>query len=54
MRAGPPLPAAPGTTQGFIGSRPSRCSFLRASLRAWHPELASSQACSDFFLWQPR
>ena len=33
-RAGPPLPGAPGTTRGFIGSRPSRCIFLRASLRA--------------------
>jgi hypothetical protein len=33
-RAGPPLPWAPGTTRGFIGSRPSRCIFLRASLRA--------------------
>jgi hypothetical protein len=32
-RAGPPLPGAPGT-RGFIGSRPSRCIFLRASLRA--------------------
>jgi hypothetical protein len=34
MRAGPPLPGAPGITRGFIGSRPSRCSSLRASLRA--------------------
>ena len=34
VRAGPPVPGAPGTTRGFIGSRPSRCSFLRASLRA--------------------
>jgi hypothetical protein len=33
-RAGPPLPGVPGITRGFIGSRPSRCSFLRASLRA--------------------
>src|SRR5580704_8369146 len=36
-RGGPPRPgppAAPGTTRGFIGSRPSRCNFLRASLRA--------------------
>jgi hypothetical protein len=33
-RAGPPLPGAPGITRGFIGSRPSRCNFLRASLRA--------------------
>src|ERR1700730_14658946 len=32
--AGPPLPGTPGTTRGFIGSRPSRCIFLRASLRA--------------------
>src|ERR1700683_2938538 len=32
-RGGPPLPPAPGTTLGFIGSRPSRCNFLRASLR---------------------
>jgi hypothetical protein len=34
MRARPPLPGAPGITRGFIGSRPSRCSSLRASLRA--------------------
>jgi hypothetical protein len=33
-RAGPPLAGAPGITRGFIGSRPSRCIFLRASLRA--------------------
>src|ERR1035437_2714309 len=33
-RSGPPLPGAPGITRGFIGSRPSRCNFLRASLRA--------------------
>ena len=33
-RVGLPLPEAPGITRGFIGSRPSRCSFLRASLRA--------------------
>jgi hypothetical protein len=33
-RGGPPLPGAPGITRGFIGSRPSRCNFLRASLRA--------------------
>jgi len=32
--AGPPLPRAPGTIRGFIGGRPSRCSFLRASLQA--------------------
>ena len=31
---GPPLPRAPGIARGFIGSKPSRCSFLRASLRA--------------------
>jgi hypothetical protein len=29
---GAPLPGAPGTTRGFIGSRPSRCIFLRAEL----------------------
>src|ERR1700704_5924750 len=29
-----PAPAAPGITRGFIGNSPSRCSFLRASLRA--------------------
>ena len=34
VRAGPSLPEAPGITRGFVGSRPSRCSFLRASLRA--------------------
>jgi len=33
-RGGPPLPGAPRITRGFIGSRPSRCNFLRASLRA--------------------
>jgi hypothetical protein len=33
-RGGPALPRAPGTARGFIGSKPSRCSFLRASLRA--------------------
>src|SRR6516164_5856715 len=33
-RAGRPLPTVPWTTRGFIGSRPSRCNFLRASLRA--------------------
>src|SRR3954471_7527375 len=32
--AGPPLPEAPRTTRGFICNRPSRCIFLRASLRA--------------------
>ena len=34
VRAGPPLPGAPATGRGFIGNRPSRCNFLRASLRA--------------------
>jgi hypothetical protein len=33
LRAGPPLPT-PGTTLGFMGSKPSCCNFLRASLRA--------------------
>jgi len=33
-RTRPALPGAPGTGRGFIGNRPSRCSFLRASLRA--------------------
>src|SRR5262249_25928027 len=33
-RAGRPLPTVPWITRGLIGSRPSRCSFLRASLRA--------------------
>jgi hypothetical protein len=34
-RAGPPRPGAPaGIVRGFIGNRPSRCNFLRASLRA--------------------
>src|SRR5712672_936776 len=33
-RGGPLLPMAPGITFGFIGSSPSRCNFLRASLRA--------------------
>jgi hypothetical protein len=33
-RGGPALPRAPGIVRGFIGSKPSRCSFLRASLRA--------------------
>src|SRR6516225_1909592 len=33
-RAGRPRPPVPWTTRGFIGSRPSRCNFLRASLRA--------------------
>ena len=44
-RAGPPLPRAPETTRGLIGSRPSRCIFLRASLRA--RRIAS--ACSRVF-----
>jgi hypothetical protein len=33
-RTGPPLPSAPRTGRGFIGNKPSRCNFLRASLRA--------------------
>ena len=34
-RAGPLRPGpAPGIVRGFIGNRPSRCNFLRASLRA--------------------
>src|SRR5262249_62207589 len=33
-RAGRPLPPVPWTTRGFTGSKPSRCNFLRASLRA--------------------
>ncbi len=34
-REGLPPPApAPGIVRGFIGKRPSRCNFLRASLRA--------------------
>ena len=33
-RAGPPLPEIPRTIRGFIGSRPSRCIFFRASFRA--------------------
>ena len=36
--------AAPGTTRGFIGSRPSRCIFLRASLRARRIASAFSRA----------
>ena len=53
-RGGPPRPrpppdhrrppAAPGTTRGFIGSRPSRCIFLRASLRARRIASAFSRA----------
>ena len=39
-----PGPPAPGTTRGFIGSRPSRCIFLRASLRARRIASAFSRA----------
>src|SRR3977135_3557644 len=35
---------APNTGFGFIGSRPSRCSFLRASLRARRTASAFSRA----------
>ena len=35
---------APGTGFGFIGSRPSRCNFLRASLRARRTASAFSRA----------
>ena len=42
-RAGSPLPGAPRITRGFIGNRPSRCSFLRASLRAWRIASAFSR-----------
>src|ERR1700687_5989885 len=44
---GPPRSApgpAPNTDFGFIGSRPSRCSFLRASLRARRTASAFSRA----------
>src|SRR5258707_1545866 len=44
---GPPRSApgpAPNTGFGFIGSRPSRCSFLRASLRARRTASAFSRA----------
>ena len=35
---------APGTGFGFIGSKPSRCNFLRASLRARRTASAFSRA----------
>jgi hypothetical protein len=35
---------APGTGFGFIGSRPSRCNFFRASLRARRTASAFSRA----------
>ena len=44
---GPPRSApgpAPNTGFGFIGSKPSRCSFLRASLRARRTASAFSRA----------
>jgi hypothetical protein len=41
-RAGLSLPGAPGITRGCIGSRPSRCIFLRASLRARRTALRKS------------
>src|SRR6202158_4979491 len=44
---GPPRPApgpAPNTGFGFIGNRPSRCNFLRASLRARRTASAFSRA----------
>src|SRR6202012_3226814 len=48
-RPPPPAPPsapgpAPNTGFGFIGSRPSRCSFLRASLRARRTASAFSRA----------
>ena len=48
-RPPPPAPRsapgpAPNTGFGFIGSRPSRCSFLRASLRARRTASAFSRA----------
>ena len=43
-RGGPPLPGAPMITRGFIGNRPSRCNFLRASLRARRTASAFSRA----------
>ena len=49
-RGGPPLPAAPEIVRGFIGSKPSRCSFLRASLRARRTASAFSRTLlSDGF-----
>ena len=42
-RSAPP-PGPPATTRGFIGSRPSRCIFLRASLRARRIASAFSRA----------
>jgi hypothetical protein len=40
----PPPGPAPGTGRGFIGRRPSRCIFLRASLRALRIASAFSRA----------
>jgi len=57
VRAGPPLPATPGAIRGFISNRPSRCSFLRASLTVsaflsfacriehFSPQLRMSESC---------
>ena len=45
LRAGPPLPT-PGTTLGFMGSKPSCCNFLRASLRARRMASAFSRTSS--------